>query len=92
MLWVIAMNEELESLRLRIDGLDRELLDVLKSRLDVVAAISLVKNAHKMAALQPDRWEDVMKSRASWAHELGLPIGLAQELFEVIHKYSLKMQ
>jgi chorismate mutase len=82
----------LEVLRNRIDAMDRELLEVLSSRMDIVREIGKYKKEHNVTALQINRWSQLMEDRVNLAMKLNLNKTFTQILFQLIHEDSVRMQ
>jgi chorismate mutase len=82
----------LNNLRERLDNLDRELLEVLASRMSVVEQLGEYKRDNNVAVLQLDRWKQVHSSRADWAKSLNLYPEMVEELFKLVHMESIRKQ
>ncbi len=85
-------QDELNRLRARLDNLDRELLEVLASRMSVVEQLGEYKRDNNVAVLQLDRWNQVHNSRAEWGKALNLYPETVEELFKLIHMESIRKQ
>lgn len=85
-------HDELERLRNRLDNLDRELLEVLASRMSVVEQLGEYKRDNNVAVLQLNRWNQVHESRSEWGNSLGLYGETVEELFKLIHMESIRKQ
>ncbi len=85
-------QSELDRLRARLDNLDRELMEVLASRMAVVEQLGEYKRDNNVAVLQLDRWKHVHESRAEWAKSLNLYPEVVEELFKLIHMESIRKQ
>ncbi|MFC3809924.1 chorismate mutase [Lacihabitans lacunae] len=85
-------QNQLDNLRGRLDNLDRELLEVLASRMSVVEQLGEYKRDNNVAVLQLDRWKQVHNSRADWAKSLNLYPEVVEELFKLIHMESIRKQ
>ncbi len=85
-------QSELDRLRARLDNLDRELMEVLASRMAVVEQLGEYKRDNNVAVLQLDRWKHVHESRAEWAQSLNLYPEVVEELFKLIHMESIRKQ
>lgn len=85
-------QSELDRLRARLDNLDRELMEVLASRIAVVEQLGEYKRDNNVAVLQLDRWKHVHESRAEWAKSLNLYPEVVEELFKLIHMESIRKQ
>lgn len=82
----------LKNLRQQIDDLDKQLLTILKERLQTVAEIGKTKKQLKMPALQPKRWQEVIDSRLQIAQKLGLERNFIKQIFNLIHAEALKIE
>ncbi len=85
-------QSELDRLRARLDNLDRELMEVLASRMAVVEQLGEYKRDNNVAVLQLDRWKHVHQSRAEWAKSLNLYPEVVEEMFKLIHMESIRKQ
>lgn len=85
-------NQELAWLRAEIDELDDQLWETIAQRMEVSERIGEWKKAHGIQALQPQRYEEILKQRKEWAEQKGLSEELVQNLFDAIHQESLKKQ
>jgi chorismate mutase/prephenate dehydratase len=84
--------DDLDTLRERLDLLDRNLMEVLRERLETVAGIARIK-AEGLPFLRDHEREAEMLARIEgWARELGLDQYRAQEIFREIIAMSLKAQ
>ncbi len=82
----------LEELRTQIDHADREVVETLAQRMELVAKIGEWKKKNNVAAFQLDRWNEVFRSRKEWAESLGLREKFITELFNLLHVESIKKQ
>ena len=85
-------NQELNWLRAEIDELDDQLWETIARRMEVSERIGEWKKEHGVQALQPQRYEEIVKQRKEWAEQKGLSEELVQNLFDAIHQESLKKQ
>jgi chorismate mutase len=82
----------LEELRTQIDHADREMMEILAQRMDMVAQIGVWKKKNNVAAFQLERWNEVFSSRKDWASSLNLREKFITELFNLLHVESIKKQ
>ena len=82
----------LEDLRTQIDHADREMLEAIAMRMNLVGQIGAVKKESNVAAFQLDRWNEVFKTRTEWAKGLQINEKFVTELFNLIHVESIKKQ
>lgn len=83
---------ELDQLRTKIDGLDQQIVNLLKDRMDLVREIGQIKVDNDISIFQMDRWFEILAKRGLQGKELELNTALIQELFQTIHKYSVERQ
>lgn len=67
--------------RAEIDAIDREMVALLARRFDVVQRVIEVKRAEGLAALLPERVEDVVEKVKDEAQAQGVPPDLAETLW-----------
>ena len=84
--------QRLEQLRLIIDEIDHQLVQVIAKRRDLVEQIGQVKKDNNVAILQFQRWFSILKDRASMAEQMGIDSKFVNELFQLIHKFSIDLQ
>jgi chorismate mutase len=82
----------LENLRLRIDDIDHEILEVLAARMQIVRQIGEYKKQNKVTALQVNRWSKIMEDRLNIAHKLDLDESFIKTMFQIIHEDSVRQQ
>lgn len=82
----------LDNLRLQIDALDHELVELLARRMSVSREIGDLKREHNLTLLDIERWRSIFRDRAKHILSLGLSEDLAQAILQAIHKESLLQQ
>jgi chorismate mutase len=85
-------DTQLDVLRNRIDAIDKELLETLSSRVDIVKKIGQYKKDHNVTALQINRWTKLMEDRVGVGKKLELNEKFVKTLFQLIHEDSVRMQ
>lgn len=85
-------HSELDQLRADIDQLDTELVQILNQRMNLVNTIGEIKVQNDISIFQMDRWFELLKKRGNQGQQLHLSPALIQELFQIIHKYSVEKQ
>ena len=85
-------NQSLDSMRVEIDGEDERLLNVLIERMKTVDKIGGFKKENNLTIFQIDRWYEIISSRKLQSEELGLDPKMADEIFRILHKYSIQRQ
>ena len=82
----------LNHLRIQIDDLDIELIDVLKRRMELVEKIGVHKKENKVTILQNKRWAEMLVKRIQYGRENGLSEVFIQQLLKAIHQESIDKQ
>ncbi len=82
----------LDQLRTKIDDLDEEIVKLIFNRMQVVEEIGEVKVENDISIFQMDRWFEILAKRGLQASDMKLSPALVQELFQIIHKYSVERQ
>ncbi len=85
-------QEELAWLRAEIDELDERLWDTIAARMEVSKRIGAWKKAHGVAPLQPERVKVIGERLKVTGERLHLSDVFMQQIWELIHKESLKQQ
>jgi chorismate mutase len=85
-------ENQLELLRNRIDALDRELLETLSARMEIARQIGLYKKENNVTAFQVGRFSEIMEKRTKLGESLNLNGHLVQQMFQIIHEDSVRMQ
>ncbi len=88
----VALQEVIDSERLKLDAVDHEMVCLLRQRMDIVEALGQLKVTHGAGIFQMDRWFDLLQKRGLQAESLRLNRAFIEELFQVVHKYSVEHQ
>jgi len=86
---VFSQQDTLQTCRKKIDSLDVQLIRILGERMEVVTAIGRYKAAHQIAALQPKRFEEILRKNILLGQEKQLSEPFIRALMEAIHQESL---
>lgn len=74
-------ERSLAPFRAEIDEIDARMVDLLARRFEVVQQVIAVKRAEGIAALLPERVEDVIEKVCAQAETKGVPPELAEKLW-----------
>ena len=85
-------KEQLLDFRNQIDNFDNQIISLLNSRKQVVEKIADFKNENRLTIFQIERWFEILSTRKDNASLLGLDEQMVEELFALIHKYSILTQ
>ena len=78
--------------RNQIDNFDTKIIELLNNRKQVVEHIANFKNENKLTIFQIDRWFEILNTRKENANLLGVDEQMVEEIFALIHKYSILTQ
>ena len=85
-------KDQLLNFRNQIDKFDKNIIELLNSRKDIVKQIADFKNKNKLTIFQTERWFEILSTRKENAKLLGLDEEMVEEIFALIHKYSILTQ
>ena len=85
-------QNKLEELRQKIDNIDRELIEVLATRMAIVEKIGDYKKENNVTSFQVKRWDEIMKNRSELASKMRLNPEYISEIFKIIHEESVRKQ
>lgn len=84
--------KDLNDLRIEIDKLDSEMLNLLAKRLSLVQRVGEYKKANNLPPLQPQRWQQVLEKLKLDAGELNLNQQLIEDVWNLIHEHALSLE
>ncbi len=85
-------NKTLEVLRSEIFETDKEIIELLAKRFNFVRKVGQIKKENNIPPLDQTQWNKVLKTRKSVARELNLNENLIENVLELIHKESLRLE
>ncbi len=88
----VVFNASLQQLRLEIDRIDAEVLEVLSLRSRIVDRIAECKKASNVTTLQVSRWKELLEDRMAKGESLGLGGEYVKAIYEIIHQESIRQQ
>lgn len=86
------MNPNLNTLREEINGIDREVLKLLKRRFEIVKEIGEIKEIEKLEIEDRGREKELYEMYENVARELNLDVEFVKKIFEEIILESKKIQ
>lgn len=78
----------LEQLRVQIDSIDQQLVELLAQRLRVVQQVTQVKQQHELPTFHPAREENLISARRAQAAKAGLDPDYVEDLFRTVLRHS----
>lgn len=88
----LEFMDKLEEIRDQIDQADRDLLEALHRRMELVGRIGEYKRADNLAILDLKRWNDIFETRPLWGKKLSLKKSFVKKLYKLIHQASIRKQ
>lgn len=85
-------DNELSTLRRKIDLVDGQLLSLLGERVNLVKQVGKYKNAQGLPSLDETRWQQVLRSRTEQGRNFGLSDSLVEGIFTKIHDDALRIE
>ncbi len=82
----------LAALRMQMDSLDEQLIELLAARMDLARSIGAFKKEHGLTILQLERWKQVHASRSTWGLDQRLGAEFMSNLLEQVHTESIRVQ
>jgi len=82
----------LEELRVQIDKLDDEVLQLMEQRMSVSEKIGFFKKENNVTILQTNRWNELLKKRINIGLSKGLSEEFIQKIYAAIHEESILHQ
>ncbi|MEQ9297999.1 MAG: bifunctional 3-deoxy-7-phosphoheptulonate synthase/chorismate mutase type II [Cyclobacteriaceae bacterium] len=82
----------LEEMREQIDESDRDILEAISRRMNLVEKIGEFKQDNNVTIFQVDRWNEIYRTRGEWAQGMGLDKEFIEEMYKLIHIASIKQQ
>lgn len=86
------IQDELASIREQINQVDREILEAIATRMNLVSRIGDYKKENNVAIFQISRWKEIFKTRPKWGEAMHLDPEFIMELYRQIHQQSVKTQ
>jgi chorismate mutase len=83
---------QMRGLRHAIDEIDEDIVSLLARRMEVVRQMVAPKRRHRVSALQPSRWLEILASRTSLARQKGLNDEFVAELYKLVHEEAIRVQ
>ena len=83
-----AHKAKLDQLRDRIDSIDKQLVELLAQRRQVIQQVTEVKQQHELPTFHPAREENLISARRAQATQAGLDPDYVEDLFRTMLRHS----
>jgi len=87
-----SFQNQLDQIRDEIDETDKELLEVIARRFDLVKQVGNYKKDKNVAIFQLERWQKILAERPEWGKKLNLSPEFVKSLYQEIHDESIRIQ
>lgn len=84
--------DTIEALRVRIDEIDQELLNLLGRRMGLAQDIGRYKKRNNISILQPERWNEILQAAVEKGRLRNLSDEFVIQLLSAIHQESIRHQ
>jgi chorismate mutase len=88
----VELINQLDNLRESIDEVDRELIEILRTRMSLVEKACEYKRENNITIFQVERWNDIFRSRSEWAQKMEMNKDFIAEVYKLIHIESIRKQ
>jgi len=85
-------RQHMSGFRQNLDEIDLRIIELLAQRMDIAREIGAFKRKNNVSSFQPDRWDEVLRSRTQTAIDRNLSPDFIQQIYEYIHEESLRNQ
>jgi len=85
-------NQEILDLRIKIDSLDSQVLQILAERMKIADQIGQIKAEHNTTIYQAKRWKELKEKNVRIAETLGLSEEMVSQLLKLIHQEAIRIQ
>ena len=85
-------RDALSEYRLHIDTIDSRIIELLSERMNIARAIGEYKQAHNMAVVQHDRYNELLVAAENRAKMMELSPVFIKQIFSAIHEESVRQQ
>lgn len=82
----------LEQQRVIIDRIDAQMIELLAVRMQAVQGVIAAKKQTGQQALQPARWEEVVKKVRALAVQKELDPDVVESIWDIMHEYFLTIE
>ena len=86
------IENELEKMRLEIDKIDSEIVQLFAKRFEIVRKIGTLKKANGVEIVDKNRWKKVLEKVENLAEKNGISTEFIHEIYEKIHDYACELE
>lgn len=87
-----SFAETLDSLRVKINDIDEDLIGLIAKRMGIAEEIGEYKKEHNITILQPERWAEIKALQTAAAEKNELSYKFIIKYLEAIHQESIRHQ
>jgi chorismate mutase len=82
----------LQELRSQLDKIDKEIIDALGKRFEIIHEVGKLKKQRGHKILDEKRWENVLKLRKEIAKSNNIRPEFIEKIYNAIHEYALDIE
>jgi chorismate mutase len=82
----------ISEIRKEIDDVDSKIIDLMANRMNLSRQIGTFKKGADVSHFQPDRWNEIVKSRTKAGAEKNLSEDFIYRIYQYIHEESIRQQ
>jgi len=83
---------ELSEIRVKLDELDKELVEIIKKRMDLIPHVAEYKKGKGIPRYQPEREAEIIKAKRELAEEVGVSPDLIEDIIKRLIEESHEVQ
>ncbi|MCG8577468.1 MAG: chorismate mutase [Flavobacteriales bacterium] len=87
-----VFTKNLSELRQKIDEIDRDLMKLIASRMEITNEVGRFKKKNNMTILQPERWAQIKHLHQEMSKEFALSDKFVEKYLSAIHQESIRHQ
>ncbi|TAD99312.1 MAG: 3-deoxy-7-phosphoheptulonate synthase [Bacteroidetes bacterium] len=81
---------QIDELRKKIDRIDKEIIESLGARMEIVKALGQYKKDNNVTVFDVDRYTRILQSRAEWGDKLALDKNFVGRLYKLVHDEAIR--
>ena len=86
------IENRLEEFRLEIDSCDKQIVELLAKRFEIVKQIGKLKKENNIPVIDSNRFQQVLEKVENIAFMLGISKDTIKDIYNVIHKHSCELE
>lgn len=84
--------KDLQQLRTEIDKVDKEIIGLLSTRIELVKQVGQYKKMNNLPVVDMNRWQAVLEEKINIAKELNLDEQFVTDIYNKIHEFAISLE